>query len=84
MAELTPMMRQYMQIKGQVPDCLLFFRLGDFYELFGDDAKKGAEVLEIALTHRNGTPMCGVRTTPSTSTSPDSPRVDTKWPSVNK
>src|SRR3972149_3174846 len=61
----TPMMKQYMNIKAQYPDCLLFFRLGDFYELFMDDAKIGAEVLDITLTARDGgrdgkIPMAGV------------------------
>lgn len=60
MSTLTPMMRQYKEIKASYPDCILFFRLGDFYELFEDDARKGAEILGIVLTHRNGTPMCGV------------------------
>ena len=41
MAELTPMMKQYWRVKEQYPDCLLFFRLGDFYEMFHDDAKLG-------------------------------------------
>ena len=44
MAELTPMKKQYNDIKAQHPDCLLFFRLGDFYEMFDDDAKVAAEV----------------------------------------
>ena len=61
----TPMMKQYMDIKAQYPDCLLFFRLGDFYELFMDDAKIGAEVLDITLTARDRgrdgkIPMAGV------------------------
>lgn len=61
----TPMMKQYTEIKGQYPDCLLFFRLGDFYELFMDDAKIGAEVLDITLTSRDRgkdgrIPMAGV------------------------
>ena len=43
MAELTPMRRQYLQIKEQYPDCLLFFRLGDFYEMFDEDAKTASE-----------------------------------------
>ena len=65
MAELTPMMKQYFSIKDQHPDSLLFFRLGDFYELFYDDAVTAAKVLEITLTSRdknsdNPTPMCGV------------------------
>ena len=62
---LTPMMQQYTRIKAQYPDALLFFRLGDFYELFGEDAKIASKVLEIALTSRdrrkkNPLPMCGV------------------------
>ena len=62
MAEtLTPMMQQYRQIKADMPsDAILFFRLGDFYEMFFDDAKRAAPALEIALTKRNGIPMCGV------------------------
>ena len=67
MAELTPMMRQYLQIKEQYPDCLLFFRLGDFYEMFNEDAKVGSEELGLTLTTRDRgkpedqrTPMCGV------------------------
>jgi DNA mismatch repair protein MutS len=59
------MMQQYTRIKSQYPDTLLFFRLGDFYELFGDDAKIAAKVLDITLTSRdrnkeNPIPMCGV------------------------
>ena len=65
MAEPTPMMKQYFSIKDQHPDSLLLFRLGDFYELFYDDAVTAAKVLEITLTSRdknsdNPTPMCGV------------------------
>jgi len=58
--KVTPMMRQYLEIKHQYPDCILFFRLGDFYEMFEEDAKRGAKILGIALTHRNQTPMCGI------------------------
>ena len=62
---MTPMMAQYLKIKSQYPDALLFYRMGDFYELFFDDAIKAAKVLDIALTKRgkhNDTdiPMCGV------------------------
>lgn len=62
---LTPMMKQYMAIKKQYPDCLLFYRMGDFYELFLDDAHIGARVLNITLTGKaNGNggriPMAGV------------------------
>ncbi|MGN0985888.1 MAG: DNA mismatch repair protein MutS, partial [Candidatus Enterenecus sp.] len=67
MAEMTPMMRQYLSVKAQHPDCLLFFRLGDFYEMFLEDAKVGAEELGLTLTTRDRgkpeeerTPMCGV------------------------
>ncbi|VDG25633.1 DNA mismatch repair protein MutS [Lactiplantibacillus mudanjiangensis] len=61
----TPMMRQYFAIKDQYPDAFLFYRLGDFYEMFFDDAIKGAQLLELTLTTRNHSatnpiPMCGV------------------------
>ncbi len=57
----TPMMSQYLAVKKQLEsDTLLFFRMGDFYELFFDDAKIAAGVLEIALTQRQKVPMCGV------------------------
>ena len=58
---LTPMMQQYRRLRGSVPaDVLLLFRLGDFYELFFEDAKEAAGLLNVALTKRNGVPMCGV------------------------
>jgi DNA mismatch repair protein MutS len=57
---LTPMMEQYFRIKELHRDALLFFRLGDFYEMFYDDAKLAAPVLDIALTSRQKVPMCGV------------------------
>ncbi len=67
MAEMTPMKRQYYEIKQQCPDCLLFFRLGDFYEMFDEDAKLASRELDLALTTRDRgkpeeeqTPMCGV------------------------
>ena len=53
-------MRQYYEIKGRYPDCILFFRLGDFYEMFDDDAEKSAKILGITLTKRHETPMCGI------------------------
>jgi len=64
----TPMMRQYRKIKAQYPDAVLFFRLGDFYEMFGDDARLASKELEITLTSRDSKdkdesdriPMCGV------------------------
>ena len=58
---LTPMMQQYRRVKHQIPsDALLLFRLGDFYEMFFDDAKTAAGLLNLTLTARNGTPMCGI------------------------
>src|SRR6476660_8126225 len=58
---LTPMMQQYQRLRGSVPaDVLLLFRLGDFYELFFEDAKEAAGLLNVALTKRNGVPMCGM------------------------
>ena len=67
MAELTPMMQQYREIKSRNPDCLLFFRLGDFYEMFDEDARLVSKELDLTLTTRDRgkekaeqTPMCGV------------------------
>jgi len=67
MAENTPMMQQYNKIKQEMPDCILFFRLGDFYEMFNEDAITASKELEITLTTRDRgkpeaerTPMCGV------------------------
>ncbi len=65
--ELTPMMKQYLEIKSRNQDCLLFFRLGDFYEMFNEDAKLVSKELDLTLTTRDRgkkeedqTPMCGV------------------------
>lgn len=65
MAALTPMMQQYMEVKEQYKDCILFYRLGDFYEMFFEDALTASKVLEITLTGRDcgqeeRAPMCGV------------------------
>lgn len=65
MSEMTPMMAQYMEIKKDYPDTILFFRLGDFYEMFFDDAHTASSVLELTLTARSYSkgekaPMCGV------------------------
>lgn len=65
MEELTPMMKQYMEVKNQYKDCLLLYRLGDFYELFFDDAITASRELEITLTGKDcglkeRAPMCGV------------------------
>ncbi len=59
-SSLTPMMEQYFRIKKEHPGALLFFRLGDFYEMFYEDARTASPVLEIALTSRQKVPMCGV------------------------
>ena len=61
----TPMMQQYLRIKAEHPDALLFYRMGDFYELFHDDAKRAAPLLSITLTKRGASagepiPMAGV------------------------
>src|SRR6266852_2379438 len=65
MKKLTPMLEQYFEIKRQVPDAILFYRLGDFYEMFFEDAEKAAPILDLVLTARgkggeNEAPMCGV------------------------
>jgi DNA mismatch repair protein MutS len=63
-AHATPMMRQYIELKSQYPDAILFFRLGDFYEMFFEDALKAADVLQITLTSRSKgpdkVPMAGI------------------------
>ena len=63
--DLTPLMHQYRQLKQRYPDAILFFRVGDFYEMFEEDALRGSQLLNIALTSRdknrpNPTPLCGV------------------------
>ena len=65
MANITPMMQQYLKIHEQVPDAILFFRLGDFYEMFFDDAITASKVLDIVLTGKDcgmeeRAPMCGI------------------------
>ena len=65
MAELTPMMQQYVKTKAEYKDCILFYRLGDFYEMFYEDALTASRELEITLTGKNcgleeRAPMCGV------------------------
>jgi DNA mismatch repair protein MutS len=59
-AEPTPMMRQYHELKRRYPDYLLLFRLGDFYEMFFEDAETAARLLQITLTARQGAPMAGI------------------------
>ncbi|TAA47368.1 DNA mismatch repair protein MutS [Corallincola spongiicola] len=65
LSQHTPMMQQYLRLKAEQPDILLFYRMGDFYELFFDDAKRASELLDISLTHRGRSagdpiPMAGV------------------------
>ena len=60
MSSDTPVMQQYKRIKSQNPDSILFFRLGDFYEMFENDAKEVSLLLDIALTKRHNIPMCGI------------------------
>ena len=65
MDNLSPMMRQYLDLKEKHKDCIIFFRLGDFYEMFFEDALLASKELEIALTGRDcglekRAPMCGV------------------------
>src|SRR5438067_6515742 len=58
---LTPMMQQYQRLRKSIPaDTLLLFRLGDFYEMFFEDAKEASGILNVALTKRHAVPMCGV------------------------
>ena len=64
MASVTPMMQQYLNLKAKYQDCILFFRLGDFYEMFFDDAKTASRELELTLTGKDcglneRAPMCG-------------------------
>ena len=59
-AKITPMMKQFLELKEQYHDCMLLFRAGDFYETFYDDAKECANLLGITLTKRADIPMAGV------------------------
>ncbi len=85
------MKRQYLAIKDQHPDCLLFFRLGDFYEMFDEDAKTAAAELNLTLTTRDRnkpprerTPMCGVPYHPPRPTLPGWWPRGTRWPFVSR
>jgi DNA mismatch repair protein MutS len=60
MSDITPMMVQYRRIKSQNRDAVLFYRLGDFYEMFESDAQEVSQILNITLTSRHGIPMCGI------------------------
>ena len=83
MAELTPMMQQYLQIKEQNQDAILFFRLGDFYEMFGADAKTASRELDLTLTSRDKSKdkPAEERRTP---TSPGSSPRAIRWPSASR
>ena len=65
MSQHTPMMQQYLRIKAEYPDSLVFYRMGDFYELFYDDALRAAKLLDITLTTRGQS--AGVRHVPRTA-----------------
>ena len=85
----TPMMQQYLSIKADYPDMLLFYRMGDFYELFFDDAKRAAELLDITLTARGksaGNPSRWrvSRTTQPKVISRNSSVAASPWPSANR
>ena len=65
LGSLTPMLRQYLEVKAEHPDAILLYRMGDFFEMFFDDARQAAPILEVQLTARNRgseneAPMCGV------------------------
>lgn len=65
MADFSPMMKHYLSVKEQYKDCILLYRLGDFYEMFFEDAEKASKILDLTLTGRNcglqeRAPMCGV------------------------
>ncbi len=73
--KITPMMVQFIEIKAANPDCLLFYRMGDFYEMFFEDAEVASRALGIVLTHRGkhlgrDIPMCGVPSTVPTNILP--------------
>ncbi len=89
MAALSPMMQQYFEIKKQHPDKLLFFRLGDFYEMFYDDAIVASKELELTLTGRDcgqaeRAPMCGVPFHSYESYVAKLMKRAIKWPSASR
>ena len=89
MAELTPMMKQYFEIKNKNKDYILFYRLGDFYEMFFDDAKLVSRELELTLTGRDcgleeRAPMCGVPYTARRGISQSSCERGTALPFANR
>lgn len=86
--ELTPMMKQFFDLKAKHPDAVMLFRCGDFYETYCEDAVTAAKILGITLTHRNngagvkGDEMAGFPITPSTPTCPNSSGRASAWPSA--
>ncbi len=85
----TPVMQQYLQIKSEYPDMLLFYRMGDFYELFYDDARKAAQLLDITLTARGQSanqpiPMAGVPYHAADSYLAKLVKRGSRWPSVSR
>ena len=85
----TPMMQQYLALKAEHREVLLFYRMGDFYELFYEDARRAAELLDITLTTRGQSagepiPMAGVLTTPQKTTWRGSSALAKPWPSASK
>ena len=88
-AEHTPFMRQYLAAKAAHPDVLLFFRMGDFYELFYDDARKAARLLDITLTQRGQSagaliPMAGVPYHAAENYLARLVRLASRWRSVSR
>ena len=88
MAELTPMMQQYRTVKERNPDCILFFRLGDFYEMFDEDARIASRELDLTLTSRDHAkdkaPEDKCRSIPPKAISPALSRRATRSPSASR
>lgn len=85
----TPMMQQYLKLKAQHPEILLFYRMGDFYELFYDDAKRASQLLDISLTKRGASagepiPMAASRIMRWRTISPSWLIRGSRWPFVNR
>jgi hypothetical protein len=85
----TPMMQQYLKLKAQHPDILLFYRMGDFYELFYDDAKRASQLLDISLTKRGASagepiPWPASPTTRWRTTSPNWSIRASRWPFASR
>ncbi len=86
---ITPMLKQYFEIKKEYPDAILFFRMGDFYEMFFDDARVAAPILEVVLTSRNknkgdAVPLCGVPYHAMENYAAKLLARASRWPSANR